>query len=418
MGKISPVAAKYIVRAQLDANGVIEKPDVVGAIFGQTEGLLGSDLELRELQKSGRIGRIEVNVESKSGKTSGIIEIPSSMDKAETAIIAASLETIDRIGPCTATMKTLAIEDVRISKRKYIIDRARELLKSLINDMLPDSLEITEEVRESVRASELVFFGPDKVPAGPGVYDSDEMIIVEGRADVVNLLRNGIKNVIAIEGTHVPKTVADLSRQRTTTLFVDGDRGGDLIFKEIKQVTEVDFIARAPTGKEVEELTKKELHKCLRARVATEQVTNIIDDVPTALPEDEEEGPSEDKKPAAAMAPRPVRAPVAAAPREPVKLEDSQKEILKGYVSEIIGTRGAYLLDDKMQLLGKVPISEMSSALAGVEKIGGLIVDGVITARLLEMLKYKPVRFVVGMKIVGAVDTKDIKLITPQDLGL
>ena len=57
MGKISPVSAKYIVHSSINIDGVVDRPDVIGAIFGQTEGLLGADLELRELQRSGRIGR-------------------------------------------------------------------------------------------------------------------------------------------------------------------------------------------------------------------------------------------------------------------------------------------------------------------------------------------------------------------------
>jgi len=105
MGKISPVSAKYIVHATIDIDGVVERPDVIGAIFGQTEGLLGADLELRELQRSGRIGRIEVNVDTSSGKSRGTIIIPSSLDKAETSIVGAALEVIQRIGPCNSKIR-------------------------------------------------------------------------------------------------------------------------------------------------------------------------------------------------------------------------------------------------------------------------------------------------------------------------
>src|SRR3989344_370152 len=100
MGKISPVSAKYIIHSQIQIEGVVDRPDVIGAIFGQTEGLLGADLELRELQRGGRIGRIDVKTEIKAGKTAGEIIVPSSLDKAETAIIGAAIETIQRIGPC------------------------------------------------------------------------------------------------------------------------------------------------------------------------------------------------------------------------------------------------------------------------------------------------------------------------------
>ncbi|KKT85273.1 MAG: hypothetical protein UW83_C0024G0007, partial [Parcubacteria group bacterium GW2011_GWD1_44_9] len=197
MGKISPVAAKYIVHAEIDIEGVVDRPDVIGAIFGQTEGLLGTELELRELQRSGRIGRIEVNTDTRSGKTRGEIIIPSSLDKAETAIVAAAMEIIQRIGPCNAKIKVKNIEDIRISKRTFVVERAKELLKQLIDTTMPDSQELADEVAYSVRVMEIQEYGKDRLPAGPAIDESDDIIIVEGRADVLNLLKHGIKNAIA-----------------------------------------------------------------------------------------------------------------------------------------------------------------------------------------------------------------------------
>jgi len=270
MGKIAPVSAKYIIHAKIHVDGTVEKPDVIGAIFGQTEGLLGSDLELRELQKSGRIGRIEVKLENKGGKAEGEITIPSSMDMAETAIVASALETIQRIGPCNAKLSVENIEDVRVTKREYVIERAKELLKNMI-DKGPDSAELMEELKQTVRSLELVEYGKERLPAGPNIKDSDEIIVVEGRADVINLLKHGFKNVIGLNGTSVPPTVAELTKTKTTTVFVDGDRGGKLIVRELMAVGDVDFVAMAPSGKEVEELTKKEIHKCLRAKIPIDQ---------------------------------------------------------------------------------------------------------------------------------------------------
>ena len=272
MGKISPVSAKYIIQANIEIDGIVERPDVIGAIFGQTEGLLGTELELRELQRSGRIGRIDVRTEIKSGKTSGEIIIPSSLDKAETAIIAAATETIQRIGPCNAKVRILNIEDVRISKRNYVIERAKELLQNLTQNFMPDSQELTDKVSESVRMMEVVEYGKDRLPAGPLIDGSEDIIVVEGRADILNLLKHGIKNCIALNGTSVPETIKELSRKKNVTLFVDGDRGGDLIIKEMTAVAEIDYVCKAPDGKEVEEITKKEIHKALRGRVAIEQI--------------------------------------------------------------------------------------------------------------------------------------------------
>src|SRR3990167_8332462 len=271
MGKISPVAAKYIIHASIDIEGVVDRPDVIGAIFGQTEGLLGADLELRELQKSGRIGRIEVNTEIRSGKTKGSIIVPSSLDKAETSIVGASLEIIQRIGPCNAKIDVVNIEDVRISKRSMVIERAKELLRKMIDQTMPDSQELSDEVAASVRVMEIVEYGRDRLPAGPAIDESDEVIIVEGRADVLNLLKHGFKNAIAINGTSVPETIAELCQKKVVTVFVDGDRGGNLIIKELTTVADIDFVTKAPDGKEVEEITKKEIHKALRSRISGEQ---------------------------------------------------------------------------------------------------------------------------------------------------
>ncbi|MBI2656184.1 DNA primase, partial [Candidatus Woesearchaeota archaeon] len=214
MGKISPVAAKYIIHTAIEIEGIVDRPDVIGAIFGQTEGLLGADLELRELQKSGRIGRIEVNTETRTGKTKGTIIIPSSLDKAETSIVAAALEIIQRIGPCNAKIEVVNIEDVRVSKRSMVVERAKELLKKMIEQTMPDSRELADEVAASVRVMEIVEYGKDRLPAGPAIDESDEIIVVEGRADVLNLLKNGFKNSIAINGTSVPETIIELCQKK------------------------------------------------------------------------------------------------------------------------------------------------------------------------------------------------------------
>ncbi len=268
---IDPNTTKYMVKAKINADGVIEKPDVVGAIFGQTEGLLGDELDLRDLQKSGRIGRIEVEVVSKAGKSEGIIYMSSSLDQVETVILASALETVDRVGPCKASIHVLGIEDVRVTKREKVVERAKELLNELIKQSKGTSFDLTDSVRQSVQVEEITTYGKDRCPAGPNVRDSEAIIIVEGRSDVLNLLKAGIKNAIAVEGTNIPKTVQELSRERVATAFVDGDRGGELILRELFQVAEVDFVARAPRAHEVEELTAKQIIKCLRNKVPGDQ---------------------------------------------------------------------------------------------------------------------------------------------------
>ncbi len=403
MGKISPVSAKYIVHSQIQIEGVVDRPDVIGAIFGQTEGLLGADLELRELQRSGRIGRIEVKTEIRSGKTAGAIIIPSSLDKAETAIVAAALETIQRIGPCNSKVKVEKIEDVRISKRTFVVERAKELLKELTSNVLPDSQEITDEVAHSVRMMEIIEYGKDALPAGPMIDESDDIVVVEGRADVLNLLKHGIKNCIALNGTSVPETVNELGRKKVLTLFVDGDRGGDLIIKEITGTTEVDYIAKAPDGKEVEELTKKEIHKAIRSRVAVEQVKMEI-------------RPSEEngiKKPQKATTPQQV-----VVPRKTTNstLQKTQADAFKKMLDDLMGTRGAYILDQKMNILGKVPTIELTSTIRSLKSVFAVVFDGTVTPDIVSAAEKTSVKYIIAMNSKVRPSETPVEILTNTSL--
>ena len=271
MGKISPVSIKYTVHANFTAQGSIEKPDVIGALFGQTEGLLGSELEMRELQKEGKIGRIEVELKSEDGKTIGKIQIPSALDKAETALIGAAIETIDKIGPTDAKIEIERIEDVRGGKREYIVDRAKKLLEQIQGTS--ETREITNDLRVQSRISKIQEYGEEKLPAGD--ISGTEIIVVEGRADVINLLKNGINNVIGMNGTNLPQAIKELSYDKQVILFVDGDRGGRLIAKNVCDNAKIDYIASAPDGKEVEELVDKEILQALRKKVSGFGLTPI-----------------------------------------------------------------------------------------------------------------------------------------------
>lgn len=272
MAKTYIDTVKYIIYADTEVDGMVDKPDVVGAIFGQTEGLLGEELDLRDLQKNGRIGRIEVDMSPRGGRTLGQIKIPSSLDMVETCIIAAAVETVERVGPCEARIKVNKVEDTRSIKREKLVERSKAILRNLIHMELPESQEISDMVREEVKAAEIKEWGPDRLASGPNIERNEAIIVVEGRADVVNLLKKDLPNVIAVGGAKVPQSLIRLSREREVTAFLDGDRGGDIILRElVNGAIDIDFVARAPTGKEVEELTRKEVMKCLKNKVPFEQ---------------------------------------------------------------------------------------------------------------------------------------------------
>ncbi|SDF15415.1 Toprim domain-containing protein [Halorubrum xinjiangense] len=266
---------KYLIHATIAADGVVERSDVVGAVFGQTEGLLGDELDLRDLQESSRVGRIDVSVESENGQSFGEVTVASSLDKVETAILAAALETIDRIGPCHASVEVTSIEDVRAAKRREVVERAKELIAGGFEETSLGSSDVLDEVRDAARVEGIVDYRG--LPAGPRVGDSDAVIVVEGRADVLTLLDCGIKNAVAVEGTNVPEAVAELTADRTVTAFLDGDRGGELILRELAQVGEVDYVAFAPPGESVEDLGRDAVFEALRGKVPYASLADAAD---------------------------------------------------------------------------------------------------------------------------------------------
>lgn len=275
MGDSQAISPKYIIQAKLDVEGVVEKPDVIGALFGQTEGLFGPDLDLRELQKTGRIGRIEIKLESKQDRTYGTIIIPISLDKASTSLIAAIIESVDRVGPCAAKITLEKIDDEREQKRDDIVKRAQNILHGWTIDSLSTTEETLRKMIDTIKPVEVVNVGPENISAGPDALTSNSLILVEGRADVINLLKCGIRNVIAIEGAKIPEAIIKLikeNKDREITAFLDGDRGGDLILKELLQIADIDYIARAPKDKEVEDLSPKEIIKALKEKVPAKKV--------------------------------------------------------------------------------------------------------------------------------------------------
>jgi DNA primase len=327
----------------------------------------------------------------KGGKASGTINIPSSMDSSETALIAAAVETIERVGPCNARLMIEKIEDVRSEKRKYVIERAKQLLAKIFEEGAPEASEITEQIKEAVRKGEITEYHGS--PAGPDAVNSDSLVIVEGRADVINLLRCGIKNTVALEGTSVPPAIAELSKKKETTAFLDGDRGGDLILKELAAVGDLDFVARAPSGKEVEELTKKEVFKALRERVpvAESKVEGTARDIREAQESREERARERDTE--VAEMEREARPS-----KEGKKRGDNEKAALfKTLLNELTGTRAAYLLDEAGNPQGKVPVREMFNALKELTS-DALVFDGEVDQKLVNFAASRGLHWLVGMK--------------------
>jgi DNA primase len=381
MAKVSPVSIKYMIHAIFTAEGALEKPDVIGAIFGQTEGLLGTDLEMRELQKEGKIGRIEVDLERKDKRTTGNIKIPTALDQSETTLIAAAIETIERIGPSDSQIEVERIEDVRGSKRDYIIERAKKLMKEIHGST--DSREISNEIKDATRMSGVKEYGKNNLPYGD--LSKPELIVVEGRADVLNLMRNGINNVIAMNGTKLPEEIKKLSDEKEITLFVDGDRGGKLIIQNVIDNAKVKYIAIAPDGKEVEELTGKEILMNLRKKIPIDEFLS-----------------KEKRSPK-----RKVEEPKTST----LQIKETDKENLKKILNENQGSKKAVLLNENLEEIKKISVKALNSTLKRIEKKPSVIViDGTVTNPIIKAAEEANVKVIVA-KNFTATDTK-IKLLS------
>jgi len=382
---------KYLIKAKIEVEGIVEKPDVIGAIFGQTEGLLGEEYDLRDLQDRGRIGRIQVELRTLGSRSIGEIIVPSNLDRVETALLAALLEVVDRVGPYPAKVKIDEILDLRIEKIKKVIERAKEILQKMIQERKVDIKEIMDNVIRDVRSAEIIKYGPEGLPAGPDVDKADTIILVEGRADVINMLKHGYRNVIAVEGagTRVPDTVIKLSKEKTTIAFLDGDRGGDLILKELIKFADIDYIARAPSGKEVEELTGKEIVKALKNAVPIEQYLSS---------ERERKMLKETVKETKFAKEEKIQKRFEEKRREEILLPQNVLEDVK----TLPGTLKAKLYDREWKLIEEIPVRDLVDNLAKLSKeVYAVIFDGVITQRLVDIAASKNVKYIIGARIGG-----------------
>ena len=419
---------KYVIKARIEVDGIVDRSDIVGAIFGQTEGLFGSEFDLRDLQEKGRIGRIHVDIKHHGNKTVGDVLIPSNLDKAETALIGAMVETVDKVGPYNAKIQVVDFIDVRLERIKKIVERSKELLKTWSREKSPDLKEIINQIVSAVKTAEITHYGPERLPAGPDVDKSDTIIIVEGRADVINLLRYGYRNVIALGGAQekVPESIVKLAKNKRVIAFVDGDRVGDMILRTLINAIKVDMVAKAPPGREVEELSGKEIEKALKnavplvdylksiskeARRGEAEITEIVLEEPKEEVAEKKAEAAEEKASSTAEV-KPVEAVKAV---EAYEVPNTVVEDAKN----IIGTLTGVFYDHSWNRVEKVSVRDLYDRLSQYDpgKIFAVVFDGIVTQRLVDLAKDKRVQLLVGVRL-GSISKKpeDIHILTINDI--
>ncbi|MDA8720504.1 DNA primase DnaG [Nitrosopumilus sp.] len=372
---------KYHVKLSYEVDGLVERADIIGAIFGQTEGLLGPEMNLNELQRVSKVGRIEVIAKSTSNTTNGNAVIPMSTDIDTCALIAAGIESIDKVGPFDCKFTLDAIDDVRAAKKDDIVRRAKEIKQKWATKTVSEGETMLNDVHQG-DSGKLSTYGPSKLTCSSGVFNSKWIILVEGRADVINLLRAGYDNVLAIEGAKIDESIKELCSEKDTVVaFIDGDRAGGFILKELKSVVTLDYELQADTGVEVEELTPQRLSEILEP---------IADEIKNGKP----------------------------APKLNSEDDKSIADVASKIFPNLNETLEAVALDGDQNEIFKVPISEVVSKLSSQSGIKYLLLDGIITKRLLEGAKNAGIECVVGHRVAKLSNSDGMTLKTFADLGV
>ncbi|MBI5553888.1 MAG: DNA primase [Candidatus Diapherotrites archaeon] len=456
MAKTYIGAAKYLIKIRFKISGIVDHEDIIGAVFGQSEGLLGDEMDLKELQRSGKIGRIEVRPQQTEGTTTGDLELPSSMDMAQTSLLAAAIETVDKVGPCEAKFEIIELQDTRSKKKDLIKNRAQELLSRLMTDTASETHTLTDTLREGARASKIASYGPDQIPAGPDIENAPEIVIVEGRADVLNLLKNQIDNCIAMNGSKVTQSLIDLCFRKQTVLFVDGDRGGELNARKISALTKIDYVARAPDGKEVEEITRKEMLQCLSKKVPLKEFLEKagVSETPfdrrplrEGMGRDEHgrgpprgrgremgpphgerrplsrgmgrnrpddrgfgRGPPRERMDRFDRAPR--MPPAEMEPREPeIRPTPQETEQFTAPLASLKGQMKAKAFDAQMKEVGETNVNTLYDSLDQFKGAHAVVLDGIITKRLYDKAQTNGISYLIGVR-KGKLGTGNVRALT------
>ena len=372
---------KYHVKLSFDVDGLVERADIIGAIFGQTEGLLGPEMNLNELQRVSKVGRIEVTTTSTENTTNGNVLLPMSTDVDTCALISAAIESIDKVGPFDCSFKLDAIDDVRASKKEDIVRRAKEIKQKWSTKSVSEGDTMLKDVHESI-AGKVTTYGPNKLPCSTGVFDSPWIILVEGRADILNLLRAGFDNALAMNGATIDESIKEICKSKKKIVaFLDGDRAGGFILKELKSVVNVDIELRADSGVEVEELTPQ-------------RVADILNDAKIEMQK------------------------LGTSPATMNEDDKSLADVISKIYPDLNETLESVALDDKDNQLFKIPISELVDKLSTQTGIKCLILDGIITQRLLDNAKTSGIGCIVGHRAAKLSNLDDVKIKTFTELGI
>ena len=144
------------------------------------------------------------------------------------------------------------------------------------------------------------------------------------------------------------------------------------------QVTNMRFVCRAPRGKEVEELNCKEIFDALEAKTPIGELFK----------------PKKEKP----------------------KIEVSGALIET--VKTLEGTLEAILLNDKLEQMERLPVSQLAEKLQQVTGVDTVIFDGIITQRIVDVADEKNIKRIIASRVSEAVKPAlNVELLTFADIA-
>ncbi|MFW9867903.1 MAG: hypothetical protein ACFFEN_17550, partial [Candidatus Thorarchaeota archaeon] len=162
----------------------------------------------------------------------------------------------------------------------------------------------------------------------------------------------------------IPKSVIDLAQnKKTVTCFLDGDRGGTIILNELIQLIKLDYVARAPDGFEVEELTRKQMIKALQNKRLTKQL------------KDSKKDKTDEKK---------YESKEVSVQKYLKKLKSKDQSIIIEAINTI-QTGYSIGFNKSLEKLFDMPVGEIFEKIRNYKDTQYLIIDGVLTKRLLSL---------------------------------
>jgi DNA primase len=239
--------------------GIVNRNDILGTLYKKTN-TLGSEYGLSSLNQRKKLGLISINLfnDTKSNETTGQIKVPMKADEKTACLICAIIQTIDKVGSYKAIFRFRDFQQESTNLVVKIVKRAKNIYQTKLLKYKQGISEIIQSLFSNLMKIQIKEIHPG-IWIGPKYIESQEIYLLEGRADIVNLSKSGIYNTISVNGLDTPKQIQNYILNKTLTCMFDKDRGGETILYNLSSKYKIDFYIDLPDNSKVQELAKSQV---------------------------------------------------------------------------------------------------------------------------------------------------------------